>query len=94
MQEIILTSTTKEQLISEILAGVKDLLKESQDQDLIKNEWLTAKEVMTLLKITPTTLWNYDKKGTTKPQRIGNRKRYHRPSIVSLLQRKESKKRA
>ncbi len=89
-EEIILTTATKESLISEILKGVKDLLKESQDKDLTKNEWLTSKEVQTLLKITPTTLWNYDQRGITTPQKIGNRKRYHRPQIIALLQRKQS----
>ena len=92
MQEIILTPTTKTELINEILQGVKSLLKESQDQDLLKNEWLTAKEVMAILKVTPTTLWNYDNKGLTQPQKIGNRKRYHRPQIIQLLQQKESKR--
>ena len=92
MENILLTPTTKTELITEILQGVKTLLKESQDQDLLKNEWLTAKEVMELLKITPTTLWNYDNRGLTDPKKVGNRKRYHRPQIIELLQQKESKR--
>ena len=92
MENIILTETTKEYLISEILNGVKEILQETQDNDLTKNEWLTSKEVQTILKITPGTLWNYDNKGLTKPQKIGNRKRYHRPQIIALLQRKLAKR--
>jgi hypothetical protein len=92
MENILLTPTTKADLVNEILQGVSLLIKESQDNDLTKNEWLTSKEVQTILKITPTTLWNYDNKGITQPQRIGNRKRYHRPQIIKLLQQKESKR--
>ena len=92
MQDIILTKQTYQSIVSEILDGVKILIEESQETDLLKNEWLTAKEVQTLLKITPTTLWNYDNRGITNPQKIGNRKRYHRPKIIALLQKKVSKK--
>ncbi len=88
MENIILTQTTRQDLVKEILQGVQSLIKESQDKDLFENEWLTAKEVMTLLKITPTTLWNYDNKGLTQPQKIGTRKRYHKPQIMKLLERK------
>lgn len=92
MQEIILTQTTRQELVAEILLGVQSLIKESADQDLTRNEWLTTKEVLQLLKITATTLWNYDNKGITTPQKIGSRKRYHRPEIIKLLQQKEDKR--
>ena len=90
--EIILTTTTKENLISEILEGVQNLLSESREKDLLRNEWLTAKEVQSILKITPTTLWNYDQRGITTPQKIGSRKRYHKYQIVNLLSQRESKR--
>ena len=65
MNNIILTETTKKNLVDEILKGVQTLINASQEKDLLKSEWLTAKEVMTILKITPVTLWNYDNKGLT-----------------------------
>lgn len=92
MDQIILTPTTKKQLVDEILDGVKNLLKDSQDKDLLRNEWLTAKEVQAILKITPTTLWNYDQRGITTPQKIGSRKRYHKSQIVNLLSQRKSKR--
>lgn len=91
MENIILTETTKQDLVTEILLGVQSLIKESQEKDLLKNEWLTSKEVLTVLKITPTTLWNYDNSGRTKPQKIGNRKRYKKSDIIAILSRKKNR---
>lgn len=94
MQEnIFISLTTKQELISEILSGIEKLLIKKDQSDLLKKEWLTTKETITLLKISPVTLWNYDQQGITKPQKVGSRKRYLKKDIVALLQAKESKKR-
>jgi len=92
MENILFTQIPKEVLIEEILNGVKHLIQDARLNDISSNEWLTSKEVQTFLKITPTTLWNYDNKGITNPQKIGNRKRYHRPQIIALLESKRTKR--
>jgi predicted DNA-binding transcriptional regulator AlpA len=91
MKGILIKSESKEELISEMLIGIKRLLEEREVQNFSNKEWLTSKEVTSLLKITSVTLWNYDKQGLTKPQRIGRRKRYLQSDILAILQRKESK---
>lgn len=92
MDEITLTSTTKEKLVKEILKGIDILLLDNSKSKELKKEWLTSREVQELLKITSVTLWKYDKDGVTKPEKIGNRKRYNRFQINQLLQLKERKK--
>ena len=94
MENIILTQTTRQELVEEILSGVQALIKDSQEKQLLESEWLTSKEVLSVLKITSTTLWNYDNSGLTKPQKVGNRKRYKKLDIVQLLSKKEIPNRA
>ncbi len=91
VEKIILTEITRSDLVSEILIGVKELIKESNNHSIAEKEWLTTNEVLQLLKITSVTLWNYDQKGLTKPQKVGNRKRYRKSDILAILERKESR---
>lgn len=91
MENIILTQTTRQELVEEILLGVQALIKNSQEKQLLESEWLTSKEVLSVLKITSTTLWNYDNSGLTKPQKVGNRKRYLKSDIIQILSRKEGR---
>ena len=92
MENIILTQTTRQELVEEILLGVQALIKDSQEKQLLEGEWLTSKEVMSVLKISPTTLWNYDNEGKTMPQRVGSRKRYRKSEIVQLLSRNKNRR--
>ena len=91
MENIILTQTTRQELVEEILLGVQALIKDSKEKQLLESEWLTSKEVLSVLKITSTTLWNYDNSGLTKPQKVGNRKRYKKSDIIQILSRKEGR---
>lgn len=56
-----------------------------------KEELMTSKEVAEEFKISLVTLWNYDKKGITKPVRIGSQKRYKRSDIEELFTNKINK---
>ena len=47
-------------------------------------EYITAGAVCKMLKVARTTLWNWDKKGITKPRRLGNIKRYLKSEIIGL----------
>lgn len=52
------------------------------------SEYLTLKEVSELLKVHPNTLRNWDKNGTLKPIRIGERKirRYKKEDVTKFLE--------
>ena len=49
-------------------------------------EYLTSSEYAEELKISLVTLWNWDKKGITRPLRIGKVKRYRRSDLEKILQ--------
>ena len=52
------------------------------------SEYLTLKQVSELLKVHPNTLRNWDKNGTLKPIRIGERKirRYKKEEVKKFLE--------
>lgn len=52
------------------------------------SEYLTLTEVSKLLKVHPNTLRNWDKNGTLKPIRIGERKlrRYKKAEVIKFLE--------
>ena len=54
------------------------------------SEYLTLSEVSKLLKVHPNTLRNWDKNGTLKPIRIGERKlrRYKKEEVLKFLEQK------
>lgn len=95
MEQIILTQTTKNDLISEItnnvLSGMTALLKESRETDLHSKEWLSSKETETLLKISSVTRWSWSRSGLLTSYKIGNRIRYRKDEVLQALLRKETK---
>ena len=52
------------------------------------SEYLTLKQVSELLKVHPNTLRNWDKNGSLKPIRIGERKirRYKKEDVKKFLE--------
>lgn len=52
------------------------------------SEYLTLKQVSELLKVHPNTLRNWDKNGTLKPIRIGERKirRYKKEDVIKFVE--------
>ena len=52
------------------------------------SEYLTLKQVSELIKVHPNTLRNWDKNGTLKPIRIGERKirRYKKEDVIKFLE--------
>lgn len=53
------------------------------------SEYLTLNEVSKMLKVHPNTLRNWDKNGTLKPIRIGERKirRYKKEDVINFLEK-------
>jgi Helix-turn-helix domain len=97
MEQIILTQTTKDDLILQItnrvLSGMSEILKESRDKDLNSKEWLNSKETESLLKISSVTRWNWTNTGILKSHKIGNRLRFRKDEVLNALITKEQKNR-
>ena len=96
MTDIILTQTTKDDLIKQItnnvLTGMTSILKESRETDLHAKEWLSSKETETLLKISSVTRWNWSRSGILKSYKIGNRIRYRKDEVLKALLERETAK--
>jgi len=58
----------------------KEGRKEPEPEVLLK-----PKELASKFNISLVTLWHWDKRGLTKPIRIGNAKRYRKSDIEKLL---------
>jgi len=48
-------------------------------------EYLTPQQFADILQVSLVTLWSWDRKGITKPLRIGNQKRYRRSDLEKIL---------
>lgn len=86
--EVIVTSAEKlteliEKAIDKRLAPDSNTSKEKAS---IEIEYLTPEEVAKRLSISIVTLWTYDKKGITKPLRMGNLKRYRKSDLESIFE--------
>lgn len=95
-KDIILTSTTKDELVQEIgqyvLSGVSALFEQNRKSDLNSKKLLTPKEVESLLKISNVTRWKYTNDGILKSYKMnGNRIRYRTDEVLEALARVESK---
>lgn len=48
-------------------------------------EYLTPQQFAEILQVSLVTLWSWDRKGITRPLRIGNQKRYRRSDLEKIL---------
>ena len=72
-------------VVDNMTLKVESLIQDSQKKEVASKEWLTAKEVCALLKISLTTLHDWSSKGV-------NRIRFRHDEIIKSLQRMEAKK--
>jgi hypothetical protein len=63
----------------------KSALEAAENTPKAAEEYLTPQQFAEILQVSIVTLWNYDKKGITKPLRIGNAKRYRRSDLEKVL---------
>lgn len=49
-------------------------------------KYLTSEEVMKILNIKQTTLWNYIKAGKLKPYKIGHRNLFKRSELIARVE--------
>ena len=92
-QVIVLTPDQLQSFFDGMVKKVESIVKDSQKQQVTSKEWLTGKEVCSLLKISHTTLHDWSGKGILKKNKIGNRIRYRHDEVLESLTRIESKNR-
>lgn len=87
MSSIQFIQVTPEQLKEEILKGVKSQLNDFKEIFEAKNstEYMTIKEVCSLIKVHKTTLWKYTNEGKLKSYGIGDRVLYKRNEVEEAL---------
>lgn len=88
---ILLTPEQLQGYFDRMVQKVEELIRASQKIEITSKEWLTAKEVCELLKISHTTLHDWSRKGSLKKHKIGDRIRFRNDEVLESLQRIESK---
>lgn len=73
------------QLISEVSDLKKMVANKHTEPARTEEEYLTPSEMCQALKISTVTLWNWDKKGITRPLRVGNLKRYRKSDLELIM---------
>ncbi len=61
--------------------------EENRPEPKTEEVYLTPQEFADILQVSLVTLWSWDKKGITRPLRIGNQKRYRRSDLEKILTR-------
>jgi hypothetical protein len=59
--------------------------KQEKPEPTNPEEYLTPAQFAEALQVSLVTLWSWDKKGITRPLRIGNAKRYRRSDLEKIL---------
>lgn len=59
--------------------------KQEKPEQKDPEEYLTPAQFAEALQVSLVTLWSWDKKGITRPLRIGNAKRYRRSDLEKIL---------
>ena len=87
MKTVQLIELTPEQLQNAIIEGVKNQLDDlkSHFQPKEPTEFLTRKEVATLLKVDLSTIHNWCKSGKLLPYGIGNRVYFKRADLEQCI---------
>ena len=70
------------ELAETVVKGTIEAYNHIAEQE--KEGYITGEKVCELLNISRGTLWKWDKKGITKPIRIGNLKRYRLSDLRAL----------
>lgn len=92
MQVVVLTQDQLQEFVDSVAQKVESIIKDSQKKEINSKEWLTAKEVCEILKISHTTLHDWSKKGIIKKHKVGDRIRFRYDQVIDALKLIESKK--
>ena len=89
MKQVKITFEQLPEALSHLIEEVGDLKKmlaKLPEQSIQKDEeYLTPAEMAQFLKISMVTLWHWDKKGITRPLRVGNLKRYRKSDLEKII---------
>ena len=79
--------TSENELVKKILSGFEEKLNNLKNhfQPKEPTEWITRKEVATILSVSPVTVIDWSKKGILEEFRIGNQVRYKRKQVEQAL---------
>lgn len=91
MQDLVLSPIP----LSDLLASISDIvatqvalmLKEEKELPYTGKEYLTGKEVETLLSISSPTRYEWEKKGMYSRYKLNGRTRYKRTEIIEAFQK-------
>ena len=72
-------------LLAEMIA-IKTMMQELKDSPSITDEWIPRSKVMEFFGYGDTQMGTLEKSGELMMAKIGNRKFYHRTSLLQLLQ--------
>ena len=75
----------KDQIISEILDGVKLLLEQNRIKSIQEKENWTAQETASFLKVSKVTIHEWTKKGILEKYKIGNRIFYKKNEVLKAV---------
>lgn len=78
---IIVTASDLKELANYCIEAGRQERPEPKDPE----EYLTPQQFADILQVSLVTLWSWDRKGITKPLRIGNQKRYRRSDLEKIL---------
>ena len=89
MKPVKITFEKLPEALSHLIEEVADLKKivttQPKQSTQKEEEYLTPAEMMQCLKISSVTLWHWDKKGITRPLRVGNIKRYRKSDLEKII---------
>ena len=85
MENLILQQVNKQQLIAEILDGVKDLLEKNRQKTLNEKKNWTAQETADYCKVSKVTIHDWTKKGILTKYKIGNRIFYKSNEVIQSI---------
>lgn len=90
MQNLLLSPIDTDALVKmiadKVTANVLETLNKQPDHSTTdQSNFITPKEASELLKVSPVTLWRYQKSGKLKLYGIGGKRLYKRDEIINSL---------
>ena len=79
--EIRVTASDLKEFAETVINGRPEPIPQKEER------YLTAAEFSKILGISLVTLWNWDKRGITKPLKFGNQKRYRLSDIEEIAEK-------
>ena len=89
MENIILSSINKDQLVDEIIDKIKTVLREERKSALNEKKNWTTKDVALYCKVSTVTVHEWTKRGILTKYKIGNRVFYNKKEVLAAIHKIE-----